>query len=120
MATRNEGGKVNGASQCKGDLWEVEAYLSSPDSIYLMEQACAEQKPAVEILAWDLLVRFGEMVEEPRTKQAIGRMVRNILEGRGYAIARQDCRVNSSGNIFSRATCYARSEGISNFTQRRR
>ncbi len=84
------------------DLW---IFLNEADNIIRMETATALGRPAVEGLEEPLLDRFGADVLEKRTKQMIGHMVRQIMEGNGYAIDVQNVKV-TNGAPFSRATRY--------------
>jgi len=84
-------------------LW---AFLNESDNLIRMETATSLERPAVEPLSPGLLDRFGEESRQDRVKQMIGRMVRQILEPRGYRIDRQNVRISAAANIFSSGTRY--------------
>jgi len=84
-------------------LW---AFLNEHDSLVRMETATYLERPAVEPLSPGLLKRFGDDVRQDRVKQMIGRMVRQILEGRGYRIDRQNVRIPAPENMFASGTRY--------------
>ena len=63
-------------------LWE---WLWRDENIVRMETACYLEKVAVEPLQPGLLADFDEkLIRNPRVKQLIGRMVKQILRARGY------------------------------------
>jgi hypothetical protein len=93
-------------SEMGARVWE---YLTEDQSIIKMETACELGKPAVEPLSAGLLERFGNKVQDNRTKQMIGHMVKQILFDRGYIIHSQNSKV-SSGGLFNKATSYVRLE----------
>jgi hypothetical protein len=83
-------------------LW---ALLNTADNLVRMETATALERPAVEGVEEQLLREFGEAVLEDRVKQMIGRMVRQIMERRGYVLDVGNVKM-TSGAPFSRATRY--------------
>jgi hypothetical protein len=85
------------------DLW---AFLNQPDNLIRMETATYLERPAVEPLSPGLLQRFGDEVRQDRAKQMIGRMIRQIIEPRGYRIDRQNARIPRPSNIFASGTRY--------------
>ena len=87
------------------------AFLNESDTILRMETATALGRPAVEGMEEPLLAEFGKEVLEDRTKQMIGRMVRQIMERIGYVIDQQNVKI-TSGAPFSRATRYKRSDAM--------
>lgn len=84
-------------------LW---AFLNEHDNLIRMETATYLERPAVEPLSPGLVERFGDEARQDRVKQMIGRMVRQILEGRGYRIDRQNVRIPAPTNIFASGTRY--------------
>lgn len=84
----------------------VWAFLNEHDNLIRMETASYLERPAVEPLSPGLLQRFGEEVRQDRAKQMIGRMVRQILEARGYRIDRQNVRIPAPANMFASGTRY--------------
>lgn len=85
------------------DLW---AFLNEHDNLVRMETATYLERPAVEPLSPGLLQCFGNDVRQDRVKQMIGRMVRQILEGRGCRIDRQNVRIPAQANMFASGTRY--------------
>jgi hypothetical protein len=90
-------------TQMGRDLW---AFLNEQDNIIRMETATYLERPAVEPLSPGLLTRFGAGVRQDRTKQMIGRMVRQIIEPRGYRIDQQNVRISREDNMFASGTRY--------------
>ena len=84
-------------------LW---AFLNEHDNLIRMETATYLERPAIEPLSPGLLLRFGDEVRQDRVKQMIGRMVRQILEPRGYRIDRQNVRIPEPANMFASGTRY--------------
>jgi hypothetical protein len=84
------------------DLW---SYLTSSETRLRMQTATALGRPAVEGIEEPLLDRFGAAIEDDRTKQMIGHMVRQIMERDGYVIDVQNVKV-TNGAPFVRATRY--------------
>jgi hypothetical protein len=81
-------------------------FLNESDNLVRMETATYLERPAVEALSPGLLTRFGDEVRRDRTKQMIGRMVRQILERHGYRIDRQNVRISGEQNVFASGTRY--------------
>lgn len=86
-------------------------FLNTPQIIAQMETATALGRPAVEGIEEALLDAFGQQMLEDRTKQMIGRMVRQIMERMGYVIDQQNVKI-TSGAPFSRATRYKRKDAM--------
>ncbi|MFI5020556.1 MAG: hypothetical protein ACHQRJ_02735 [Alphaproteobacteria bacterium] len=90
-------------------LWQ---FLNEHDNVIRMETATYLERPAVQPLSPGLLVRFGDEVRQDRVKQMIGRMVRQIMEPRGYHIDRQNVRIPATGDqMFASGTRYIASGG---------
>lgn len=85
------------------DLWD---FINEPDNIVRMETATYLNRPAVEPLSPNLLRRFGQAVRDRQIKQLIGRLVRKVLEPRGYRIDRQNVKIIRNNNIFKSGTRY--------------
>lgn len=90
------------------DLWD---FLNEPMTVAQMETATALGRPAVEGIEEPLLENFGKAVLNDRTKQMLGRMVRQIMEHRGYVIDQQNVKI-TNGAPFSRATRYKRRDAM--------
>ena len=58
-----------------------------------------------------MLAEFGKAVLDDRTKQMIGKMVRQIMERIGYVIDQQNVKI-TNGAPFSRATRYKRKDAM--------
>lgn len=84
-------------------LWKI---LTRPDNILRMETATYLARPAAEPLSPVLLQDYGARAAEDRIKQMTGHMIRQIMEQRGYRVARSNVRIARRGNIFSSATRY--------------
>jgi hypothetical protein len=106
--TRNGNAQMN--TTLKQALWE---YLHEPDNLIRLETATYLRRPAVEPLSPGLLSRFGDEVRQDQVKQGIGRMVREIMEARGYRIDRQGGRITRGGNMFASGTRYIEREHAS-------
>ena len=86
------------------ELWK---FLTEWETIIRMKTATHLGKPAVEPLGTILWEKFGDKVREDRTKQMIGHMARQIMEGQGYNVDRSGVRIAGyQNNIFSSATRY--------------
>lgn len=73
--------KSFGATDLGARLW---AYLNKNVTIAYLERAIELDRPALVGMGWRLIERFGEEVKNDVVKQAIGAMVRQILESRGH------------------------------------
>ena len=87
------------------------AFLNESRTILQMKTATALGRPAVEGIEEPLLGEFGKEVLEDRTKQMIGKMVRQIMERTGYVIDQQNVKI-ANGAPFSRATRYKRKDAM--------
>ena len=82
------------------ELW---AFLTSHESLIMMETASYLSKPALESLQPSLLERFGDEVKRDRVKQMLGKMVRQIMEERGYALDQVGVRLKQNSLFLSAA-----------------
>lgn len=89
-------------------LRAIQAYIDSDDAFIRMETASDLVKPAAEALSTQLAKRFGAVVRENRVKQFVGWYIRKIMEGRGFSLDQQNCKVCSPNNVFTRAARYRR------------
>lgn len=90
------------------ELWD---FLNENDNLVRMETATYLSRPALEPLSPFLKLSFPEVFDgekADRTKQLIGRMVRVIMEGRGYRLDQTNVVIKREGNMFSRASRYIR------------
>ncbi len=92
---------------------EIWRFLNQVDNVIRMETATYLSRPAAEALSPHLLQQFGSAVKEDRIKQMTGHMIRQILESRGYRMARSNVRITREGNIFTSATRYVAADEAS-------
>ena len=59
-----------------------------------------------------LAKRFGAVVKENSIKQFVGWYIRKIMEGRGFSLDQQNCKVCSPNNVFTRAARYRRNAPV--------
>jgi hypothetical protein len=100
-------GSYKGAAE-DNTLRAIQAYIDSDDAFIRLETACELVKPAAEALSAQLAKRFGDIVRENRVKQFIGWYIRKVMEGRGFSLDQQNCKVCSPNNIFTRGARYRR------------
>ena len=83
-------------------LWE---YLNSPEALACLETTTYLGRPALEGLQPRMMEKFGAFITVDRWKQLAGRMVRQVMEHRGYALDQTGvrCRV---GDLFTSAARY--------------
>lgn len=72
------------------DLW---SFLRRVDNVIRMETASFLERSAVEPLGPILLAEFGEPAAEDRHKQAVGHMVRQIMERMGYELVQKGANI---------------------------
>jgi len=94
-------------------LRAIQLYIDSDDAFIRMETASDLVKPAAEALSAQLAKRFGAIVRENRVKQFIGWYIRKVMEGRGFPLDQQNCKVCSPNNIFTRGARYRRNASVS-------
>ena len=87
-------------------------FLTQDEIIGLMENASDNGKPAVEPLNQRLPGRYKQDFDQcgqvDLFKQMIGRMIRQILEGRGYELERGSVLVEPPGEFFTTGSVYRR------------
>lgn len=83
-------------------LWD---WLRSHDNIIRMETASYLGRSAIEPLGPFLVRDFGAEIAEYRLKQAIGHMVRQIMEAIGYEHVQHTMRISSQG-LFTTGSRY--------------
>ncbi len=69
------------ASELGQKIW---SYLNKNVTIAYLERAIELERPALVGMGWRLIEKFGDDVKNDTIKQAIGAMVRQILESRGH------------------------------------
>jgi len=85
-------------------LWQ---FLNSERSSDCLETTTFLRRPALEGLQPRLLAEFGEEIRADRLKQMIGRMTRQVMESRGYALDQTGVRIRV-GDLFTSAARYRR------------
>jgi len=73
----------------------VWGFLNESEIIGRMETASDLGQPALQAIEEQLLEKFEDAILPDRIKQMIGRMVRQIMESRGYEHVTSDVRLNS-------------------------
>lgn len=88
-------------------LWE---FLNRETSLACLETTTFLVRPALEGLQPALMKEFGERIESDRIKQMIGRMTRQLMEHKGYALDRAGVKTRV-GHLFTSAARYKQSRG---------
>ena len=86
----------------------LEHFLNQPDIIKLMRENSNKGRPAVEGLGDILFEEFDEFhegLQEHRTRQRIGKMVKEVLENNGYKLESYSRPVK--GKLFTQGRCYS-------------
>jgi hypothetical protein len=90
-------------TQLGQQLWD---FLNEPDIVLRMETASELERPAVEAIGHLLAEKFGQAEIAPdRVKQAIGHMIRQVLESKGLQVDAQGIRIRGN-TVFSKGTRY--------------
>jgi len=93
-------------------LWE---FLTKEETFIRMETATQLKRPAVEGVAEQLKINFGEEISKlsiadfRRTKQMIGHMVKQVMASHEYEVFMKNVRVISS-DLFTKGTRYKKVE----------
>jgi hypothetical protein len=90
------------------DIWE---FLNTGGNVIRMETAVELGKTPAEALAKVLVERFGDDVRHDRIKQAIGHMIRQVMENHGYQLSTQNRKVGNS-RLFTKASSYMDGTGL--------
>ena len=92
-------------------VWE---FLHADTSIACLETTTYLKRPALEGLQPHLVAEFGTAIQPDRIKQMTGRMVRQIMENRGYNLDQTNVRIRV-GELYRSAARYAKLlQGASN------
>lgn len=75
-------------------------YLISDDARLRLELTTQLGHPAVEGVGDRLLGQFGDNIKDDRVKQAIGHMVRAIMEHYGYHLEQKGVRCRKKKEVF--------------------
>lgn len=86
------------------DVW---AYLHTAEALACLETTTYLKHPALEGLQPHLLAKFGEPIRADRIKQMTGKMVRQIMESRGYTLDQTDVRIRVD-DLYRTAARYAK------------
>jgi hypothetical protein len=84
-------------------IWD---YLNTDDIWVRLELTTQLGHPAVEGIGDKLLEKFGAKVKEDRMKQAIGHMVRAIMESHDYDLDKKGIRCRKKTEVFVFAAKY--------------
>ena len=87
-------------------IWQ---FLNTEEIWVLLKLATELGHPAVEAIGDKLIDKFGDAVKDPpRIKQAIGHMVRPIMEFHGYDLVQKGVRCRKKTELFVFAAKYAK------------
>lgn len=89
-------------SDIGNELWD---FLNSDLVVACLETTTYLQRPAIEGIQPLLLSRFGPDVWTDRLKQVVGKMVRQIMEQRGYHLEKTGVKIRVR-DLFSIGTRY--------------
>lgn len=89
-------------------LWE---FLQDSDVLLRMETATYLGRPALEAIQPQLLHAFPDVIREDRWKQMVGRMVRQVMEFRGYQLDQTGVRLKRN-ELFLSASRYIRRKRV--------
>lgn len=87
-------------------LWK---FLNEDPVLQCLETTTYLKRPALEGLQPKLLEKFGDEIRGDRWKQMIGRMTRQVMEHRGYALDRAGVRTRVK-DLFTSASRYKKLE----------
>ena len=87
-------------------LWQ---FLNSEKVLACLDTTTYLQKPAIEGLQPHLLAKFGDEIRPNRWKQMMGRMVRQIMESRGYQLDQTGVRIRV-GDLFTSFARYKKKQ----------
>ena len=81
-------------------------FLAKDSTVAAMVEASKRGRPAVEAIDQNLLDYFGDRVHPNTTKQRVGRLIRPLMEAKGYSPAIRGQRARSA--LFASGTVYSR------------
>ncbi|WGI22431.1 hypothetical protein [Amylibacter sp. IMCC11727] len=84
-------------------VWE---WLHQPDILIVLETASVLRRPAVEGLSPHLKKAFPDLVTCLKFRQMVGHMVRQVMDGQGYALHRSNVRIPQSASIYGYGNVY--------------
>jgi len=85
------------------DIWD---FLNTEEIWFRLELTTQLGHPAAEGVGDKLLEKFGIVVKEDRMKQAIGHMIRPIMEANGYTLEKQGVPCRKKKEVFVYASRY--------------
>ena len=86
-------------------IWD---YLTTDEAWARLELTTQLGHPAAEGIGDKLLEHFGNIVKEDRNKQAIGHMIRPIMEHHGYDLVQKGVRCRKKTEVFVFASRYGK------------
>lgn len=69
------------------DLW---SFISSEPIVIALETTVYLRRPAVEGIQQQLLLEFPYLVEERKWRRIVGKVIRGVLEARGYQLEAEE------------------------------
>lgn len=88
------------------ELWK---FLNTEKALIRLDTTTFLKRPALEGIQPQLLIKFGKEIKPDRWKQMIGRMVRQIMEHRGYILEQSGVRTRV-GDLFTSAARYRKKQ----------
>ena len=85
---------------------DISRFLEKESTVATMIDASKRGRPAVEAIDQHLLDCFGNRVRPNKTRQHIGRLIRPLLEAKGYVPAKR--RQSARSVLFTSGTVYSR------------
>jgi hypothetical protein len=82
-------------------------FLHKETSFACLETTTYLKRPALEGLQPHLVAEFGDEIRADRVKQMTGRMVRQLMENRGYQLDQTDVGIRV-GDLYKTAARYVR------------
>ncbi len=83
-------------------VWQ---FLNTEEALACLETTTFLRRPALEGLQPRLVAKFGDEIRADRVKQMTGKMVREIMESRGYQLDQTGVRIRV-GDLFTSAARY--------------
>lgn len=84
-------------------LW---GFLNEPIIVRSMTDASDHKRPAAEVIASELIRRFGVDIKQDRVKQFIGYLIRQVMEQNGYS-HRAYGQKTKENPVFASASVYS-------------
>lgn len=87
-------------------VWQ---FLNTEEALACLETTTFLRRPALEGLQPRLVAKFGDEIRADRVKQMTGKMVREIMENRGYQLDQTGVRIRV-GDLFTSAARYRKAK----------